>query len=148
MPGVIQTTLQRGTIRVDYGTVDFESAIRGLLVQPLLDRGVSPARVDDFVAAVLQREGAGSTCAGPIALPHARVGGIPEIIAGLGVNPRGIYPSGDARVMLAFVSPLENGGDHLRFLSAAARLFRDPALIREIQSAAGADEVIGLLEGR
>lgn len=148
MPGIIQTALQRGTLRLAYATVDFESAIRGLLVQPLLERGVSPTRVDEIVASVLQRESAGSTCAGPVALPHARISGVSEIIAGLGVNPHGIYPGGDARVMLAFVSPTENAGDHLRFLSAAAKMFRDPAVIRQLQDAADAGGVLRIVDGR
>ena len=64
-PESLPSLLGRGTIRVGYSTVDFETAVRGLLVAPLLAHGVNPARVDDIVDCVLKREGAGSTCAGP-----------------------------------------------------------------------------------
>jgi len=140
------TTLQRGTIRIDYHTVDFESAVRGLLVQPLLARGVSPSRIDEIVRSVMQREETGSTCSGPIALPHARISGIPEIIAGLGINANRIYPDGDARVMLAFVSPVEAAGDHLRFLSSAAKTFRDPVFQQRVQAAKNPEDFLALLD--
>jgi len=144
MTSPVAATLERGTIRVNYSTSDFESAVRGLLVQPLLDRGVSPSRVDEIVDSVLRREQAGSTCAGPIALPHARISGIRDIVAGLGVNPNRLYPDGETRVMLAFVSPVETAGDHLRFLSVAAKTFRDAAFLRRVQEAGTRDEVLAL----
>lgn len=148
MPVSLSQTLQQGTIRVGYHTVDFESAVRGLLVQPLLGRGVSPSRVDEIVDAVLQREQTGSTCSGPIALPHARITAIPAIVAGVGINTDAIWPGGDARVMLAFVSPMEAAGDHLRFLSIAAKTFRDQALLQRILAAPAADDVLALLRDR
>ena len=138
----LPSILQRGTVRVDYTTVDFAAAVRGLLVAPLLAHGVSPSRVDEIVTCVLQREGAGSTCAGAIALPHARIGGIPKIIAGLGINREGVYPGGTARVMLAFVSPQDASAEHLRFLSSAAKTFRDPAFLDRIQAAETSEDVL------
>jgi PTS system nitrogen regulatory IIA component len=147
MSSPLVTALERGTIRVHYSTVDFESAVRGLLVHPLLECGVSPARVDEIVESVLRREETGSTCAGPLALPHARVNGIPAIVAGIGVNPNGIHPHSDARVMLAFVSPLEAAGEHLRFLSLAARTFRDPSMQQRVQAVESSEELLALLRG-
>ncbi len=138
-------TLERGTLRVDYSTVDFESAVRGLLVEPLLQAGISPGRVDEVVEAVLRREETGSTCSGPFALPHARFSGIPDIVAGLGVNPRGVYGENRPRVMLAFVSPMEAAGDHLRFLSTAAKAFRDPSFVERILGATSREDLLALL---
>lgn len=139
------TILEHGAIRVPYHTVDFESAVRGLLVPPLLQSGVSPSRVDDIIECVLRREEAGSTCSGPIALPHGRISGIASIVAGLGINREGIYSGGDARVMLAFVSPQEAAGDHLRFLSSAAKTLRNPSLLDRLQNAATSTDVLALL---
>jgi PTS system nitrogen regulatory IIA component len=137
--------IQRGAIRVGYHTVDFESAVRGLLVSSLLEHGVSPNRIDQIVGSVLDREKAGTTCAGPIALPHARISGIPKIVAGLGVNRDGIYPGGTARLILAFVSPQDAAAEHLRFLSSAAKTFRNSALLDQLLGAADAGEVIAAL---
>lgn len=148
MPVSLVQTLEHGSIRVGYHTADFESAVRGLLVQPLLGRGVSASRVDEIVDGVLQRERTGSTCSGPIALPHARIPAIPAIIAGIGINADGIWPEADARVMLAFISPTEAAGEHLRFLSLAAKTFRDQALLQRIVAAASADDVLAELRDR
>ncbi len=137
--------IQRGAIRVGYHTVDFESAVHGLLVSSLLEHGVSPNRIDQIVGSVLDREKAGTTCAGPIALPHARISGIPKIVAGLGVNRDGIYPGGTARLILAFVSPQDAAAEHLRFLSSAAKTFRNSALLDQLLAATDAGEVIAAL---
>ncbi len=134
-----------GTVRVPYHTVDFESAVRGLLVEPLLAHGVSPARIDEIVDCVLKRESAGSTCSGPIALPHARTTGIPRVIAGLGINSVGIFAGSPARVMLAFVSPQDAAAEHLRFLSVAAKTFRDSAFLDRLQAAATPEDALALL---
>jgi mannitol/fructose-specific phosphotransferase system IIA component (Ntr-type) len=145
MTSTLLMTLERGTLRMGYRTVDFASAVRGLLVKPLLDRGVSPSHVDAIVESVLKREEVGSTSSGPIALPHARISGIPEIIAGLGVNATGIYGDNPARVMLAFVSPMEATAEHLRFLSTSAKTFRDRTFLERVQTATTTDELRELL---
>ncbi|MFP5247099.1 MAG: PTS sugar transporter subunit IIA [Thermoanaerobaculia bacterium] len=140
----LAATLERGTIRVGYRTVDFESAVRGLLTQPLLERGVSGDAIDAIIDSILRREEAGSTSAGPLALPHARIQGIPEIVAGLGVNPDGIYPNSPTRVMVAFVSPVEAPGEHLRFLSLAAKTFRDGAFLQRVRAAESTSALLAL----
>jgi mannitol/fructose-specific phosphotransferase system IIA component (Ntr-type) len=106
---------------------------------------VSPNRVDEIVRCVLDREKAASTCAGPIALPHARTTGIPKIIASLGINRDGIYPGGTARVILAFVSPQDAAAEHLRFLSSAAKTFRTSATLDQILAAMTPDDVLAAL---
>ena len=137
--------LERGTIRVDYRSHDFEDAVRGLLAQALIARGVAADRIDRIVEAVQRREETGSTCSGPIALPHARVDGVPAIVAGLGINANGIWPDAEARVMLAFVSPTDAAGDHLRFLSSAAKALRDPNLRARLLEAGTREDVLALL---
>ena len=144
MASPLATALQNGNIRVGYATTDFASAVRGLLVQPLLDRGITAARVDEIIDSVLRREETGSTCSGPIALPHARISGIPGIVAGLGVNPGGVYPKADTKIMLTFVSPAEAAGEHLRFLSLVAKTFRDAGVVQRVQAVGTRDELLAL----
>jgi mannitol/fructose-specific phosphotransferase system IIA component (Ntr-type) len=138
-------TLRNGLIEVGFARPDFESAVRGLLAQPLLEHGLTPDQVEDIVAAVIQRERAASTRAGAIALPHARVAGIPRIVAGLGINPNGVYPDSGVCVMVAFVSPLDAAGQHLRFLSCLAKTFRDATFLHRIEGARTAGEAQALL---
>jgi mannitol/fructose-specific phosphotransferase system IIA component (Ntr-type) len=141
----LAAAVQRGIVRVPYAMADFASAVRGLLEPPLLASGVSADRLDEIVDGVLKREQTGSTCAGPIALPHARTGGISTIVAGLGINPGGVYPGGSTRVMLAFVTPQDAAAEHLRFLSSAAKTFRDSAFLDRLLNAATSDDVLALL---
>lgn len=138
-------TLERGTVRACYSTVDFESAIRGLLVHPLQASGMSSSGIDAAIESVLRREESGTTRSGALALPHARISGIPQIIAGLGVNANGVYGDSEARVVLTFVSPMDAAGDHLRFLSIAARTFRDRVLLERVQAATSRDAILDVL---
>ena len=141
----LAAALQNGTLRVGYTTADFPSAVRGLLAEQLVERGIASSRVDEIIDSVLRREETGSTCSGPIALPHARVSGLASIVAGMGVNPAGVYPKGETRVMLAFVSPAEAAGEHLRFLSLVAKTFRDGGLVQRVLGAGSPDELLALL---
>lgn len=147
MGNLLASVLETGAIRAGYSTDDFESAVRGLLEGPLRNRGVDGDRIGDIVEAVLRREEAGATSAGVIAFPHARVPGIPGIVAGLGVNRGGVYRDAETRVMVAFVSPTEAPGEHLRFLSAAAKTFRDGAFLQRVLDAGTGDELLALFAG-
>ncbi len=140
----LAAALQNGTLRVGYTTSDFPSAVRGLLAEQLVERGIANSRVDEIIDSVLRREETGSTCSGPIALPHARVSGLGSIVAGIGVNPTGVYPKGETRVMLAFVSPAEAAGEHLRFLSLVAKTLRDGGFVQRVLGAESADELLSL----
>lgn len=141
----LASVLETGVVRVEFEAESFERAVHDLLVPALLSHGIGGERLDAIVDAVLTRERTGSTCAGPLALPHARVAGVPEIICGLGVNRRGIYPDAGVRFMIAFVSPQEATADHLRFLSEAARTFRSQALLDSLAGAATPGDAIEVI---
>jgi mannitol/fructose-specific phosphotransferase system IIA component (Ntr-type) len=53
------------------------------------------------------------------------VPGLERIVAGLGVNPAGVFDGSETSFVLAFASPAQSAADHLRFLARAAQLFRD-----------------------
>ena len=105
---------------------DLDQALHALLAPPLTRAGFSDAGVSGVLDAVKQRERAGATAIGPVALPHARVPGLDRIVAGLGANPEGIFDGkSETSFVLAFASPAQSAADHLRFLARAAQLFRD-----------------------
>ena len=88
----------------------------------------------------------GSTVAGPVAIPHARLQGLSHIVAALGVNPSGVFPgSGGPTLVLAFASPSHTGLEHLRFLSSAAQTFRNEELVGKILAATNAADVLDAL---
>lgn len=79
--------------------------------------------------AILAREEAGSTQITPgIALPHARLPGLPRLAAALGLCPGGVIDpiaKGERiKVFLLFLGPAENMQQHLGFLAAASALFQ------------------------
>jgi PTS system nitrogen regulatory IIA component len=62
-----------------------------------------------------------------VAIPHARIQGLPGLLAALGVLPAGLADEADAasptRLCLLFLGPAENVKEHLDFLAAVSRLF-------------------------
>jgi mannitol/fructose-specific phosphotransferase system IIA component (Ntr-type) len=141
----LASILESGVVRIGFHAETFADAVRELLVPALAAHGIAGDRVSELIDAVLARERLASTCSGPIALPHARVFGIPEIVAGFGINRDGIYPGSGVQFMLAFVSPQEPPADHLRFLSEAARTCRTQSLLDSLLRAATPAEAIEII---
>lgn len=98
--------------------ISHEEALKTLVRQLDLD--------DDAVSeAISHRENLGSTCVNSeIAFPHAKIIGLDQIRASLGISTNGIAaPQGGLiRLFLLFVSPMENTNQHLRFLASASSL--------------------------
>lgn len=79
-----------------------------------------------LTAAIQEREKMGSTAiTSEIAFPHARIPGLNQIAGAIGLCPSGVQTSAGAaiRLFFLFISPIENTGNHLRFLASAASLF-------------------------
>ncbi|GEM_PF-2267693 len=77
--------------------------------------------------AILEREQNASTVVtSEIAFPHARISGLGEIRAALGICPAGISTNSGRdpiRLFFLFVSPVEDTRNHLRFLASTSSLF-------------------------
>jgi mannitol/fructose-specific phosphotransferase system IIA component (Ntr-type) len=124
---------------------DLDEALRVLLAPLLPGAGLAASAVPGVLEAVKQRERAGSTAIGPVALPHARVAGLGRIVAGLGANPGGVYGGAGEAFVLAFASPAQSPADHLRFLARAAHLFRDPDARQHILTAEDAGSMLAAI---
>ncbi len=71
-----------------------------------------------------------------VALPHVRVEGVGEPMLFLAISPGGIdfpHSTQPARLIFLLVSPVESPEDHLRALSAVARLCSDELRIEELE---------------
>lgn len=141
----LATAIGRGAVRIDLQAPDFASTVRALLA-PALATHLAPARVDEVIGAVLRREESGSTCAGAVSLPHARVTDLSSIVAAIGLNRDGLYDADGPRVMLAFASPQDAAAEHLRFLSEAAKAFRDPRLVAELLALRDPEQLLARLQ--
>ncbi|HYC58655.1 MAG TPA: PTS sugar transporter subunit IIA [Thermoanaerobaculia bacterium] len=136
-----------GAVVVPLEERSFDDAIAALLRPALMRAGLAGSAIEGCIETVLRRESAGSTASGRAALPHGRTDTISTVIAGLGLNRNGIAGRSGTQAMLAFVSPQNAVVEHLHFLSAAAKLFRDEAAVERLLSASSGDEVMALLRG-
>ena len=142
----LSDVLAGGVLTPAFRCSDLDQALRALLAPSLARAGLDDAGLEGVLDAVKQRERAGITAIGPLALPHARVPGLERIVAGLGVNADGVF-EGDAATsfVLAFASPAQSAADHLRFLARAAQLFRDEGARAHLLVAADRDEMLAVI---
>jgi len=137
--------LEAGAVRVGFEAADLANAVRDLLSPALAAHGIARERIDDIVGAILKREETGTTCSGAVALPHARSAEVQTIIAAFATNERAIYGGSDVRFMLTFVSPQDAPAEHLRFLSEAAKVFRNDATLDKLLGARTANELVDVI---
>ena len=107
-----------------------------------------------FLAKVMEREqGISTTLDTGLAVPHARVDGLPEIAAILGLVPKGMpdpkQPDLVIRAMFMFFSPnrQEAFTQHLYLLRGVSALFQ-PAFIEEILRNPSGAEVLKLVQSK
>ncbi len=103
-----------------------------------------------LVEALLAREQQGSTCIGAgVAIPHAKVPGLPGLVAGFGRSRNGIdFKSSDSTPTTLFFilfAPVGGQGLHLNALARISRLFKDPAFRESIRNAKDAAEIHRLI---
>jgi Kef-type K+ transport system membrane component KefB/mannitol/fructose-specific phosphotransferase system IIA component (Ntr-type) len=102
------------------------------------------------VQAVLARESTGGTGVGRgLAIPHARIHGLPAPLLALGVSEAGIATEaaeGDpARIIVLLLTPGDAEDEHLGLLASIARELGDPAVQRQVMKARTHTELIALL---
>ncbi|MBK9087923.1 MAG: PTS sugar transporter subunit IIA [Holophagales bacterium] len=133
----LSTILARGKVEAGFRALSPEDAVDRLLRPVLLAEGFSPEGTDAALEGIRNREGAGSTSFGAVALPHARVGGLGRIVGALGANASGVFDSGPPgiRIVLAFASPASATVEHLQFLAQVARLLRQEETVADLLDA-------------
>lgn len=102
--------------------------------------------------ALRERERLGTTAVGNgVALPHARLAGVPSTRGLLALSERGIdfdAPDGaPVRIFLALVSPPTSGGVQLQALGAVSQRLADPSLGGALLAARDAREVYEIFVG-
>ena len=146
----LSAILTRGRVRTGFRALSPEDAVENLLRPILLAEGFSAQSADGALEGIRNREGAGSTSFGSVALPHARVPGLSRIVGALGVNPEGVYASGPPgiRVVLAFASPASATVEHLQFLAQVARLLRQEETVADLLDARGEEGLLDAIRRR
>jgi PTS system nitrogen regulatory IIA component len=103
-----------------------------------------------ILTALLDRERLGSTGIGKhVALPHARIAGLPRIFGFFARLERPIdFEAIDEKpvdLIFMLLAPEDSGKDHLAALARISRLFRDPAVcsrLRHAENAAVIHEIL------
>ena len=145
-PGVnLAEIIASGVVIVPLEVTSFDDAVEALLRPALARAGLAGDAIDRCIETVIRREAAGSTASGRAALPHGRSDAVSRVVAGLGLNRDGIAGRDNTQAMLAFISPPSAVVEHLHFLSASAKLFRNEAAVERLLGAANADEVLATL---
>jgi mannitol/fructose-specific phosphotransferase system IIA component (Ntr-type) len=127
------------------------STERGGAVRELVTAAAMPGTdIEAAVQAVLAREGASPTGFGRgLAIPHARLPGLPAPLLALGVSEDGIaFEAADgqpARIIVLLLTPGEADDEHLGLLAQIARELSDPAVQRQVIAARSYTELIALL---
>lgn len=125
---------------------DREGAVRELVDAALPAGGDHAAAVQAVMARELQSAtGVGSG----LAMPHARLPGLPGPLVALGVSEAGIgFDAADgqpARIIVLVLTPAEAEDQHLALLSQIASELSDPAVQRQVVAARNHTELIALL---
>ena len=93
-----------------------------------------------LVEVLLEREKLGSTGVGEgVAIPHAKVAGLPALAASLGRSARGVdfkaIDGRPTRLFLALFAPESAAGSHLQALARVSRLLKSAAFREALLSA-------------
>ncbi|MCB9639109.1 MAG: PTS sugar transporter subunit IIA [Myxococcales bacterium] len=103
-------------------------------------------RAEDIYKLLWEREQLSSTAIGSgLAIPHARVPGLPKLFAALGISPKGVeYDASDAKPTSIFVVLLAPEGanrDHLSALARICRLFKGTPLSKKLAEQESSEEI-------
>lgn len=107
---------------------DRRSVVRELSQALASSSELDASRIDE---AVWAREVLGTTGIGDgIAIPHARVPGLPKSLIAFGISPKGVdfdAPDGQpARLVFLILTPAEMAGEQLEILADISRTLQDP----------------------
>jgi len=99
------------------------------------------------INAILAREEIGSTIIAPgLALPHARLEGLHQIEAAVGICPSGVHDPHDGgtpiQVFVLFLGPADNMKEHLSFLSSVAALFQKAMFVDQLSKLASPQGIL------
>jgi mannitol/fructose-specific phosphotransferase system IIA component (Ntr-type) len=111
---------------------------------------IAQSEVKNILKTLLQREQMGSTAIGGyIALPHARVPSIKDIVICFVVSNEGIeFDSLDqepVNIIALLLSNQKEAGLHLKMLAFLARMLRDKYFVQQLKNAKTCEEVFTLI---
>ncbi len=135
--------------------INLKGKTKKAIVSTILDSFLQTKKISkddrkEILKTILQREEMGSTAiGGHVALPHARLGCVKDIILGIGISREGVdFDALDEEpvyVIALLLSNQKEAGLHLKILAALAKFLRDKAFIQQLRNATSKQEVISLI---
>ncbi|HEX9830176.1 MAG TPA: HAD-IC family P-type ATPase, partial [Thermodesulfobacteriota bacterium] len=134
----ISNLLEESCIELNLKSSRREEAIRELV--GILQKNNKVKSVEEIISALLEKfKSEQSILVNGVAVPHALVDGIKEVVACLGMSRAGIdFDSPDkerSQIVFLFLSPREESETHLQILSRAEGLFQNKSLCNSLISA-------------
>jgi PTS system nitrogen regulatory IIA component len=115
----------------------------------LKDKGMIPNK-ETLQSALMQREALGSTGIGEnVAIPHAKISAIDQIITVFGRSIKGIeFDSLDKKpvhFIYLVLAPMNSSGQHLKVLARISRLLKNKSLRESIIRATEANQIYAII---
>ena len=115
----------------------------------LKDKGMVPNK-ETLQSALMEREALGSTGIGEnVAIPHAKISAIDQIITVFGRSIKGIeFDSLDkepVHFIYLVLAPMNSSGQHLKVLARISRLLKNKSLRESIISATEANQIYAII---
>jgi len=134
--------------------VPLESRKKNDVLREMINLLKSAGKIDDeniVYQAVRTREDEGSTGLGEgIAIPHAKIEGIPSLTMAIGISPEGVdfesLDGQDSKVFFMILAPADQAGAHIQALSEVSRLTRSAAFMRTLIHSQNPAEVLELFQ--
>ncbi len=126
------------------GITERDQVFHGLLELLAYQRGIG--NVDDAYQALLERESEHPTIVGPgIAMPHARLEAIDELVVGVATSREGIAYAGEdgekVNLLILILTPKTEPGLYLQAVSSLATTCKDPTTAERVSALASPAEV-------
>ena len=144
----ISDLLDESTVELNLKVKRKEEAIRELV--DILYKAKKIKNPEEIIATLLEREKtAPTTLENGVAIPHAKVEGLQEVVASLVLSKSGINfgtpDKGYTRIIFLFLSPAEETETHLQTLSRAEGLLQTKKLCDSLLSANSKEKLIGAI---
>ncbi len=124
--------------------------LSAILEHLIAKKKISKDSEKEILKNLLQREEMGSTAIGGyIALPHARINSVKDIVLCFVVSQEGIeFDSLDqepVNIIALLLSNQKEAGLHLKMLAFLARMLRDKYFVQQLKNAATSEDVLALV---
>ncbi len=139
--------LDKDLVKIPLTSSDGKGVIEELASLYAGKKGLSPARTEEIVSLVMDRERLGSTAMeNGIAIPHAKIEGLGSTSVVIGVSRLPVEFGGKegTKIFFLVLAPAENPTEHIQILSSIARVCSSELFVRMLQSAKTKDDVFQL----